>query len=102
LAGDSRLGRTNQEHTTCSRDVLQFIFFASFPRSDQRKRESNPVSSAGVAAGSPLSAPLGGDDARTADWRYELGNCTDGVDREIATSSGVISAGMLAKSGVER
>ena len=30
------------------------------------------------------------------------GNCALGVEREIATSSGVMSAGTLANSGVER
>ena len=30
------------------------------------------------------------------------GNCALGVEREICTSSGVMSAGMLANNGVER
>jgi hypothetical protein len=32
----------------------------------------------------------------------QAGNCAAGVEREISTSSGVISAGMLANSGVLR
>jgi hypothetical protein len=32
----------------------------------------------------------------------QAGNCAAGVEREISTSSGVMSAGMLANSGVLR